>query len=219
MWGWMFSAARSAGRPPIRQPSGANLGVMFAYLVFSGSFLASIIRKCRARGHGMVAGFIAVIGGLALYYQSQGNLHDAYLWAWRLPSATSIRDNIPVCWDVCHRSSVCDLVVGFVVVLWHPSGNRDPEIFARQDRIDAGGVARFVVGCRLSDDLYWMAVSGPLSSAGASAVVDSRGPGVLALHCETAAFSPTALATGANGHHQRGRNSGDRLSDHGVRGA
>jgi len=29
-----------------------------------------------------VTGFIAVIAGLAWYYQWQGNLHDAYLWAW-----------------------------------------------------------------------------------------------------------------------------------------
>jgi len=33
-------------------------------------------------GSGIVAGFVAVIGGLALYYQSVGNLHEAYLWAW-----------------------------------------------------------------------------------------------------------------------------------------
>ena len=29
-----------------------------------------------------MVGFLSVIGGLAWYYQSQGNLHDAYLWAW-----------------------------------------------------------------------------------------------------------------------------------------
>jgi hypothetical protein len=30
----------------------------------------------------VVTGFIAVIAGLAWYYQWQGNLHDAYLWVW-----------------------------------------------------------------------------------------------------------------------------------------
>jgi hypothetical protein len=35
-----------------------------------------------AAGSGVVTGFIAVIAGLAGYYQSQGNLHDAYLWTW-----------------------------------------------------------------------------------------------------------------------------------------
>jgi hypothetical protein len=35
-----------------------------------------------AAGSGVVTGFIAVIAGLAWYYQWQGNLHDAYLWAW-----------------------------------------------------------------------------------------------------------------------------------------
>src|SRR5438094_1698166 len=35
-----------------------------------------------AAGSGVVIGVIAVIAGLACYYQWQGNLHDAYLWAW-----------------------------------------------------------------------------------------------------------------------------------------
>src|SRR5947207_15326323 len=35
-----------------------------------------------AAGSSVVTGFIAVIAGLAWYYQWQGNLHDAYLWAW-----------------------------------------------------------------------------------------------------------------------------------------
>src|ERR1051326_9637354 len=30
----------------------------------------------------IVTGFIAPIASLALYYEWQGNLHDAYLWAW-----------------------------------------------------------------------------------------------------------------------------------------
>ena len=33
-------------------------------------------------GSGVVIGFIAVIAALAWYCQLQGNLHDAYLWAW-----------------------------------------------------------------------------------------------------------------------------------------
>src|SRR2546430_14668454 len=35
-----------------------------------------------AAGSGIVTGFMAVIAGLACYYRWQGNLHDAYLWAW-----------------------------------------------------------------------------------------------------------------------------------------
>jgi 4-amino-4-deoxy-L-arabinose transferase-like glycosyltransferase len=83
-WGWMFlSGALCGAATLIRQPSGANLGVMFAYLVYAWLIPRTQSFGSVARaGSGMVAGFIAVIGGLALYYQSQGNLHDAYLWAW-----------------------------------------------------------------------------------------------------------------------------------------
>ncbi|PYI59266.1 MAG: hypothetical protein DMC59_06210, partial [Verrucomicrobia bacterium] len=35
-----------------------------------------------AAGSGVASGFIAVIAGLAWYYQRLGNLHDAYLWTW-----------------------------------------------------------------------------------------------------------------------------------------
>jgi hypothetical protein len=40
--------------------------------------LGNIVRA----GSGIVAGLVAPIVGLALCYESQGNLHDAYLWAW-----------------------------------------------------------------------------------------------------------------------------------------
>jgi 4-amino-4-deoxy-L-arabinose transferase-like glycosyltransferase len=67
----------------IRQPSAVNLGVMLACLAYGW-----LIRRTHsfagvlAAGSGVVIGFIAVIAALAWYYQLQGNLHDAYLWAW-----------------------------------------------------------------------------------------------------------------------------------------
>src|SRR5438876_4680598 len=83
-WGWMFLSGTLVGVATlIRQPSAVTLGAMLAYLVYVwliprnqslGRFLAA--------GSGVVTGFIAVIGGLAWYYHRQGNLHDAYLWAW-----------------------------------------------------------------------------------------------------------------------------------------
>src|SRR6266480_3904421 len=83
-WGWMFLSGTLVGVATlIRQPSAVTLGAMLAYLVYLwliprnqslGRFLAA--------GSGVVTGFIAVIGGLAWHYQRQGNLHDAYLWAW-----------------------------------------------------------------------------------------------------------------------------------------
>ena len=83
-WGWMFlSGTLVAAATLIRQPSAVNAGVMLACLVYSWLLprtqsLGSVVRA----GSGIVAGFVAPIAGLALYYQSQGNLHDAYLWAW-----------------------------------------------------------------------------------------------------------------------------------------
>ena len=83
-WGWMFLSGTLVGAATlIRQPSAVNAGVMLACLVYAWlvprtQSFGSVVRA----GSGIVAGFVTPIAGLALYYQSQGNLHDAYLWAW-----------------------------------------------------------------------------------------------------------------------------------------
>jgi 4-amino-4-deoxy-L-arabinose transferase-like glycosyltransferase len=83
VWGWMFlSGALCGAATLIRQPSGANMGVMLAALAYAWLIprthsFGTVLRS----GSGIVAGFIAPIAALAWYYQSQGNLHDAYLWA------------------------------------------------------------------------------------------------------------------------------------------
>jgi len=83
-WGWMFLSGTLVGMATlIRQPSAVTLGAMLAYLVYLWLIpryqsLGGVL----AAGSGVVTGFIAVIAGLAWYYQWQGNLHDAYLWAW-----------------------------------------------------------------------------------------------------------------------------------------
>ena len=83
-WGWMFLSGALVGVATlIRQPSAVTLGAMLAYLVYL--WLIPRYRslgRVLAEGSGVVTGFIAVIAGLAWYYQWQGNLHDAYLWAW-----------------------------------------------------------------------------------------------------------------------------------------
>src|SRR5436305_3850815 len=67
----------------IRQPSVVNLGVLLACLAYGWLILRShSLARVLAAGSGIVIGFIAVIAALAWYYQLQGNLHDAYLWAW-----------------------------------------------------------------------------------------------------------------------------------------
>src|SRR5947208_5261042 len=67
----------------IRQPSAVILGAMLACLAYGWliSRIHSFVRVFAA-GTGILIGFIAVIAALAWYYQWQGNLHDAYLWAW-----------------------------------------------------------------------------------------------------------------------------------------
>jgi 4-amino-4-deoxy-L-arabinose transferase-like glycosyltransferase len=83
-WGWMFISGALVGIATlIRQPSAVLLGAIAAYLLHAWLIprtqsLGSVL----AAGSGVVAGFIAVIAGLAWYYYGQGNLHDAYLWAW-----------------------------------------------------------------------------------------------------------------------------------------
>src|SRR5205809_6609200 len=67
----------------IRQPSAVILGAMLACLAY-GWLISRIHSFARvfAGGTGILIGFIAVIAALAWYYQWQGNLRDACLWAW-----------------------------------------------------------------------------------------------------------------------------------------
>ena len=67
----------------IRQPSAVILGAILAYLLYVWFIpRTQSLGRVLAAGSSVLAGFIAVIAGLAWYYQWQGNLHDAYLWAW-----------------------------------------------------------------------------------------------------------------------------------------
>jgi hypothetical protein len=83
-WGWMFlSGALCGAATLIRQPCALNVVVMlvclaYAWLILPTHSFGTVLRA----GTSIVVGFLSVIGGLAWYYQSQGNLHDAYLWAW-----------------------------------------------------------------------------------------------------------------------------------------
>src|SRR5215813_9719090 len=83
-WPWMFLSGTLVGAATlIRQPSAVNAAVMLACLVYAWLIPgAQSLRSVARATSGIVAGFIAPIAGLALYYQSQGNLYDAYCWAW-----------------------------------------------------------------------------------------------------------------------------------------
>ena len=83
-FGLMFLSGALVGLATlIRQPSAVNLGALLACLAYSWFILRShSFARVLAAGSGVVIGFIAVIAALAGYYQLQGNLYDAYLWAW-----------------------------------------------------------------------------------------------------------------------------------------
>jgi 4-amino-4-deoxy-L-arabinose transferase-like glycosyltransferase len=83
-WGWMFLSGALVGMATLfRQPSAVTLGAMLACLAYGWLIPRThLLGRVLAAGSGVVIGFIAAIGALAWYYQWQGNLHDAYLWAW-----------------------------------------------------------------------------------------------------------------------------------------
>jgi hypothetical protein len=67
----------------IRQPSAVTLGALLVCLGYDWLILRRYSPgRVLAAGTGVVIGFITPIAGLACYYLWQGNLHDAYLWAW-----------------------------------------------------------------------------------------------------------------------------------------
>src|SRR5262249_14993521 len=83
-WSWMFLSGMFVGAATlIRQPSAVNVGVMVACLIYAWLVLGTqTLGKIVWAGSGIVIGFVAPIAGLALYYELQGNLRDAYHWAW-----------------------------------------------------------------------------------------------------------------------------------------
>lgn len=83
-WSWMFLSGTLVGAATlIRQPSAVNAGVMLMSLIYAWVIPGTQSLRSVARAAcGIVAGIIAPIAGLALYYESQGNLYDAYCWAW-----------------------------------------------------------------------------------------------------------------------------------------
>jgi len=83
-WGWMFlSGALIAVATLIRQPAAVTLAAMLVYLIYAWIIPRyQSLERVLTAGSGLIIGFIAVIAALACYYWGQGNLHDAYLWAW-----------------------------------------------------------------------------------------------------------------------------------------
>ena len=83
-WGLIFLSGALVGVATlIRQPSAVTLGVMLACLAY-GLLISRTYSLARVlvAGNAVVVGFLAVIAALAWHYQLQGNLHEAYSWAW-----------------------------------------------------------------------------------------------------------------------------------------
>src|SRR5215475_10815115 len=82
--GLMFLSGALVGAATlIRQPSAVTLAAMLACLAYGWLISLShpFVRVVPA-AIGLMIGFTVVIAALAWHYQSQGNLHDAYLWSW-----------------------------------------------------------------------------------------------------------------------------------------
>lgn len=127
-WSWMFLSGALVGAATlVRQPSAVNAAIMVACLVYAWLIprtqtLGNIIRA----GTAIMVGFIAPIVGLALYYESQGNLRDAYLWAWAfairyvesettvpyvLKHLVTIHFSVLLSWGLLWYFGICQVIV------------------------------------------------------------------------------------------------------------
>ena len=82
--GGMFLSGTLVGMATlIRLPAAVTLGAMLGYLVYVWFVTPNqSLGRVLISAMGVVTGFITVIAALALCYEWQGNLHDAYLWVW-----------------------------------------------------------------------------------------------------------------------------------------
>lgn len=82
-FGWMFLSGALCGIATLfRQPSALNMlvmagGLAYAWLIARRQSLAGVLRS----GAGLTAGFVAPIAALGWHYAVEGNLVDAYHWA------------------------------------------------------------------------------------------------------------------------------------------
>ena len=221
-WGWMFLSGTLVGAATlIRQPSAVNAGVMLACLVYAWLIprtqsFGSVVRA----GSGIVAGFVTPIAGLALYYQSQGNLHDAYLWAWVF-AIRYVESETTLPFVLKHLATVHLGVIlswgllwyfGIRQVIWSWKSLRHTRTgpFQQVLLVLWLGVTYLTIfiGWRFPGH-YHLAVLPPLSILAGQAF--SR------FIAEQPAFSSTALGMDTNRHHWGGGGAGDCLSRHGFR--
>ena len=220
-WSLMFLSGALVGVATlIRQPSAVNLGVLLACLVYGWLIARShSFERVLAAGSGVVIGFIAVIAALAWYYQLQGNLHDAYLWAWAF-AIRYVESETTFGYVLKRLVTVHLAVILLSGLLWYFGIWQVVETlrsFWRRKPVSSEAILLILwFGFSYLADLCWMAIFGALSSGRASAAVDSRGPGVLALCRKTATFSSATLAMDPNRHHWCGHPASDSFSHRGL---
>jgi hypothetical protein len=110
----------------IRQPSAVNAGVMLACLVYAWLIPGTqSLRSVARAATGIIAGVVAPIAALALYYESEGNLYDAYCWAWVFAIRyVESETTLPYVLEAPRLDPFYGAaVVGPVVVLWHLPGD------------------------------------------------------------------------------------------------
>ena len=220
-WSLMFLSGALVGVATlIRQPSAVNLGVLLACLVYGWLIARShSFARVLAAGSGVVIGFIAVIAALAWYYQLQGNLHDAYLWAWAF-AIRYVESETTFGYVLKRLVTVHLAVILLSGLLWYFGIWQVVETlrsFWRRKPVSSEAILLILwfgltylaifVGWRFPGH-YHLAVLPPLSILAGQAF--SR------FVAETATFSSATLAMDPNRHHRCGRAASDRFSHRGL---
>ena len=120
VWALMFLSGALIGMATlIRQTSAVNLVVILACLAYCWLIARTHSRACvSAAASAVVIGFIVVIAGLAWYYQRQGNLHDAYLWAFAF-AIRYAQSETTVAYVLKHLITIHLTVILFSGLLWY----------------------------------------------------------------------------------------------------
>jgi 4-amino-4-deoxy-L-arabinose transferase-like glycosyltransferase len=139
-WRWMFLSGTLVGAATlIRQPSAVNAGVMLACLVYAWLIPGTqSLRSVARAATGIIAGVVAPIAALALYYESEGNLYDAYCWAWVfairyvesettlpyvLKHLVSIHFTVLLSWGLLWYFGICQVISSFKSIIHSRTGS------------------------------------------------------------------------------------------------
>ena len=220
-WSLMFLSGALVGVATlIRQPSAVNLGVTagVSRLWLAHCLALSRFERVLAAGSGVVIGFIAVIAALAWYYQLQGNLHDAYLWAWAF-AIRYVESETTFGYVLKRLVTVHLAVILLSGLLWYFGIWQVVETlrsFWRRKPVSSEAILLILwfgltylaifIGWRFSDIIIWQCFRRCRFSRARRSRALSR----------TATFSSATLAMDPNRHHRCGRAASDGFSHRGL---